>query len=89
MEWEKKDKIKRSILAKGYFDGGLKMIDVDTYIKSIHLKWIQKIFKTKEANCTIIPKFYFNKIGSDLILFKRNLNKSLIDKNTTVLSGLN
>ena len=57
------------------------MIDVDTYIKSIHLKWIKKIFETKEANWTIIPKVYLNKIGSDLIFSKMNLNKSFIDKN--------
>ena len=41
----------------------------------------KKLFETKEANWTIIPKFYLNQYGSNLTLFKMNLDKRSIDKN--------
>ena len=44
----KKDKIKRSTLVKEYTEGGLKMIDIDSYIKSIHLKWIKKNYSKQK-----------------------------------------
>ena len=78
----KKDKVKRTVLSKSYYEGGLRMIDIDLYIKSIQTRWVIKIWENKSDNWTIIPRFYLNKFGKNLLLFKmnlcdvRNLNKA-------------
>ena len=70
----KKDRVKRTILAKDYSEGGLRMIDIDSYIKSIQTQWIIKLWGNKSDNWTIIPRFYLNKFGDNLLLFKMNIN---------------
>ena len=58
------------------------MIDIDTYIKSLHLKWILKLQNNNEDNWTILPHFYFDKFGKNLLIFKMNLkNFQSLDKN--------
>ena len=70
----KRDKIKRTTLSKDYSEGGLRMIDIDLYIKSIQTRWIIKLQENKCDNWTVIPRFYLNKFGKNLLLFKMNLN---------------
>ena len=42
--WNKgPDKIKRTVVVPNYQDGGLRMINVDTYIKSLKLTWLRRI----------------------------------------------
>ena len=44
--WENKpDKIKREILCSEHKLGGLKMIDIDKYIKGLKLTWIRRLLK--------------------------------------------
>lgn len=69
----KRDKIKRSTLSTEYKKGGLKMIDIDNFIKSIHIGWITKLFNTETDNWTVIPRYYLNKFGNNLIIFHMNL----------------
>jgi hypothetical protein len=35
----KKDPVKRSVLSNDYLEGGLKMTNIDTYIKALQIKW--------------------------------------------------
>ena len=39
---DKKDKIKRSIMINDYPEGGLKMIDIASFNKSLKATWIKK-----------------------------------------------
>ena len=44
--WENKpDKIKRDILTQAYELGGLKMLDIENYIKGLKLTWIRRLIK--------------------------------------------
>jgi hypothetical protein len=36
----KKDPVKQSVLSNDYLEGGLKMTNIDTYIKALQIKWI-------------------------------------------------
>ncbi len=46
--WDNKpDKVKRNIMIQNYDNGGLKMIDLDMCIKSIHVKWIKEYLSCK------------------------------------------
>jgi hypothetical protein len=41
--WQGPPKIKSSVLVKEYVNGGLKMIDVCAYMKSLKLSWLRRI----------------------------------------------
>ena len=42
---DNREKVKRETMNKKYFEGGLKMIDIDKYIEAIQIKWIKKLTK--------------------------------------------
>ena len=44
--WDgKPEKIKRDILTMGYENGGLKMIDIDNFIKALKVSWIKRMIE--------------------------------------------
>ena len=43
---DKGDKIKRKVMINDYPEGGLKMIDIASFNKSLKATWIQKYLKT-------------------------------------------
>jgi hypothetical protein len=59
----KKDPVKRSVLSNDYLEGGLKMTNIDTYIKALQIKWILRLLENSNENWKIIPQKYFEKIG--------------------------
>ena len=45
---DKPDKIKRIFITQDYKDAGLRMVDLDKYIISLKLSWINRIIKCKK-----------------------------------------
>ena len=41
--WDGTAKIKQTVFTKNYMEGGLNMIDVNNYNKSMKIKWIRKL----------------------------------------------
>ena len=71
--WQNKnEKIKRSTLCNDYQDGGLKMIDIDSYITSIYISWVKRLTTEEFSNWKVIPLYYFNKFGANFALFNMN-----------------
>ena len=59
--WEgKPDKIKRKILIQEYEKGGLKMIELKTFIKSLKISWIKRILETAETS--MFSQIYLSKL---------------------------
>ena len=84
--WEgKPEKIKRYILTKRYENGGLKMIDLETFIKSLKITWIKR-FMGSDAN-GILNKIYMEKIHpfGGKFLFECNYSENDVD----VFAGTN
>ena len=55
---KKPDKIKRTIITQNYTEGGLRMIDVFTFMKSLKLTWLRRILHNRNKyNDFIIPSF--------------------------------
>ena len=52
----KPEKIKRDILTMGYENGGLKMIDIDNFIKALKVCWIKRIIEAD--NDSILNRIY-------------------------------
>ena len=49
--WDgKRDRVKRDILSKNYEKGGLRMVDIEVYIKTTQVKWITKLIDKEQAN---------------------------------------
>lgn len=44
----KNDKISRALLIQKYTDGGLQMVHLDSYIKSLKLSWFRRILQSKD-----------------------------------------
>ena len=64
--WDSKPaKIKREILTMDYEKGGLKMIDLETFIKSLKICWIKRMIESEDngilANLNPLEEnFYLN-----------------------------
>ena len=66
---EKGDKIKRKVMINGYSEGGLKMIDIASFNRSLKAKWIKR-YLDKE-NCGRWKSFFdleLEKYGGEVIL---------------------
>lgn len=69
----KRDKIKRNTIIGNFEEGGLKMPDVESYFDSLKLSWILRINTDEKANWKVIPTFFFDKFGRNLLIFKMNI----------------
>ena len=69
---DKNETIKQKQLTQNYENGGIKMADVKTQLKTIQIKWVNRLISGDEMNWKVIPKYYFNKYGNDFLVFKMN-----------------
>ena len=72
---DKGDKIKRKIMINDYSEGGLKMIDIASFNKSLKATWVQKYLDPE--NCSKWKRLFDSELernGGEAIL-KGNLNK--------------
>ena len=74
--WDgKPDKIKRETITQDYDHGGLKMIDIETFIWSLKAGWVKRLAQTE--NNKLLKTVYekdLNQFGGD-ILFESSLSK--------------
>ena len=68
LEWEA-DKIKRLTLIGDYEKGGLNMVDINSYFKSLKVSWVKRLLSSKTSNWKVIPRKYLDKFGKKLANF--------------------
>lgn len=76
--WNGPDKVKRRIITKSYKEGGLRMIDIDSFIKALRVSWLRRVIrgerKWQECFLKIIDENnYFWKVGA--LYMKSKINK--------------
>ena len=79
--WDNKpDKIRRDIIIQDYKDGGLKMIDIEKFIKSLKSSCIKRILDT--SNNGVLKNIYLKKINKfgGKLFFESNIKKNDITK---------
>ena len=77
---DESDKIKRAVMINDYPNGGLKMIDVVSFNKSLKASWITKYLDSENSSkWKTIFNLELGKYGGNAF-FKGNLNKKDIDK---------
>ena len=54
----KREKIKRNTLIGSKIHGGIEMVDLESFIITIKLKWIRALTSAEDANWKLIPKYY-------------------------------
>ena len=67
--WGKKDKIRRRSLICAHENGGLNMIDIESFFLSLKATWIGR-FNDHNKAWTYIPQYYMNKLAPFEILSK-------------------
>jgi hypothetical protein len=78
----KKDKIKRLTIIGDYKNGGLKMLDLKTFIIAQRIMWVKRLSKKSKASWKAFPEYIMNAIaGKDT--FKTQLNTKKNDHNIT------
>lgn len=70
----KNDKIKRNTVIGHHLHGGLEMLDIDLFYKTLTLKWIKNLQNNYKANWKLIPLFFLNHYGQKLLIFNMNLD---------------
>ena len=73
--WEGPPKIKQNVLVKDYSEGGLKMINIDAFIKGLKATWIRRLIISNSKWQYIIKS---NLNIKDLINFGKSYSESLI-----------
>ena len=62
--WSNKhDKVKRTTVVGKLENGGLKMIDIQSYFMSLKASWVSKFVSNQLVNWKVIPCKYFAKLG--------------------------
>ena len=73
--WSNKhEKIKRNTLIGPKHSGGLDMPDVQTFVNTLQIKWINSLNDNSIANWKILPSLFLNQYGSNLLIFKMNVD---------------
>ena len=70
----KPDKVKRNTLIGDFEKGGLKIIDIDSYVISLKASWVSRLADSKFSNWKLIPLKYLNVFGKLWLIFKMNID---------------
>ena len=67
--WDgKPDKVSRKQICKEYLEGGLKMIDINKFLKSLKSTWIRHLLKDSDAPWAHLIKYRLN-VSHKLTIF--------------------
>ena len=67
------ERISHKVLIQPYSNGGLNMIDMHMFQKSLALKWIVRLYNCNTASWQFLPKFYYKKFSPNLTVFKSHI----------------
>ena len=72
----KPDKIKRLTLIGDYEKGGggVNMVDINSYFKSLKVSWVKRLLSSKISNWKVIARKYLDKFGEIWLIFKMNID---------------
>ena len=77
--WDgKPDKVKRNTMIKSNEEGGLQMIDIQSYFMSLKASWVSKLISNDISNWKLIPLKYLSVVGINWLIFKMNFEKKKI-----------
>jgi hypothetical protein len=48
--------------------GGLNMVDINRYFKSLKVSWVKRLLSSKTSNWKVIPRKYLDKFGKNWLI---------------------
>jgi hypothetical protein len=67
------EKVKRSVLCKGFSEGGLEMIDIVDMQNSFLLMWVTKLNNANNSVWTSIPRHWYKSLGRNLSVLESSV----------------
>ena len=78
--WDNKpEKISREKIIQDYCQGGLKMLDIETFIQSLKCSWVKRLKLQPDSKLVQLYETMLSKYGQQFI-FKCNLNTKDTEK---------
>ena len=74
--WHKRDRIKRTSLICDQNEGGIRMLDIDSFFDALKAAWVKRIINSDGESWSILPKDYYGKLGPRCMPFKVNFTKT-------------
>lgn len=65
--WNKRDRIKRNTMIGDISQGGINMVDTESFLNALKAVWVPRIANNLHDIWTYIPQCYFNQFGRDLL----------------------
>ena len=59
--WKGKDKVTRASTINSYEEGGIKMVDIESLIKSLRLSWLRRIFGDNSGAWKKLPLIHLER----------------------------
>ena len=73
--WDnKQEKIKRATLIGDKLQGGINMLDIDSFITSLKLKWVRNWTENTKANWKLIANYFLKDFGENFLIFFCNID---------------
>ena len=74
--WNKRDRIKRNVMISPIKHGGVNMLEVHCFFKSLKATWIDRLLKCDTQNWNCIGKYYLNCLGFENLLTKTSFREA-------------
>ena len=79
--WNNKpDKVERNTVEGKLGNGGLKIIDIQSYFMSLKASWVSRLVSNRLVYWKVIPCKYFAKLGKKWLVFSQNLDNITVNK---------
>ena len=82
--WENKKRIKRKTLIGKFEDGGIEMIDINSYFKAIKVTWIKRLMNS-DSNWSVIGNHLINQFDGKNLLLRITTSDNNYNNNLSVL----
>ena len=71
----KRSKIRKEIIVQKFEKGGLQMINIDAFIKSLKCRWVNRLVNAGDETWKAIIEHHFREFGGCKLIFNYNLDK--------------
>ena len=65
--WKGRDRVKRNAVINTYENGGLKVLDFDTMVKSLRLTWLRRFYSGEDAGWKSYLRLLLKSYGGDFL----------------------
>ena len=76
--WNGPDKVKRSVVCGEYNTGGLKMVNIRNFVKSLKLSWICKFYSAEGAGWKMVLDNRMKEVGGFSLFLHSNYDKKML-----------